>query len=1508
MNRHRAVAFAAVVWAALHLTSVAWAADWPMWRYDAGRTAASPQELAAELHPQWSRQLGAPARAWPDAPRVQFDDAPQPVVAGKTVFVASTVTDSVTAYNTETGELRWQFFTDGPVRFAPAVWQGRVYFTSDDGGLYCADAREGSLLWRFSGGPRERRILGNGRLISAWPARGGPVVADGKVYFARGIWPTMGIFVFALDAATGDVVWQNDRTGSIYMAQAYGRRAPAYSGPSPQGYLVVAGDYLLVPCGRARPACFDRRTGELVYYNLGHSGGNVHVAAVGPYFFNGGWMFGTKTGNLGYSLAGAKRAAWQQWPIVLTPQTAYFPDGTLRARSIAGAKIATRVIDKERDYGGWLKANERSINTRGLQEVQWDAYVEADAVWLMAGGRLYVSRAKMIKAVELPGGAGDPQVVWQTELNGTPGGMAAADDRLFASTREGGLYCFGPAEATPQAHPLPAEPRPAGDEWTAKARAILDATDSREGYCLALGLSPGRLAEELAIASGLHVIALDPDPARVDAARRRLAAKGLYGSRVAICPADLASAVLPPYLAELIVSEDLDAAGMGRGKPFVTELYQRLRPYGGTACVELDDRQRAMVAGLVAGGSLANAELDAAGDNALLRRVGALPGAGAWTHENADPANSMNSHDRIVRAPLGVLWFGGPGGWDVFFDRHPHPPRVQICGGRMFIEGPDVLHAIDVYTGRLLWQAPISGLGVHFKGYGFYPGARLIGGQFASAPDAVYVTTGGTILRLDAATGRETAAFDLPEDGPAYEGPILGYVAALDDLLLAGATPMLMPADFRHSEFARVPVEMLDNLMEFLHDCKDVEFAAREQGESKVQYAVRCLNDLLVQTDLAPKLPAGYAARARAAMLSGGAWLQTDKGVPDQRLFVRYSVEVPADGAYSFWVRKFYHHGPFRWRFDDLPWKVCDNSLKLEDQRYLRRNICANWKKPGRITLSKGTRDLQIELLAPPGQDVASAFDCFMLTNGNSRPSYKYKPEPAAGEALVWWEGEDAREHNFPDVPGFRPENDPDDAGREQRARELAAKIKAHLDETSLAPLNDANLQEMNRQLLVLTYPIMSQYLARRDLGAEPWRGSASKKLVAMDRQTGEVAWELKAQYGFRHSAIAAGSGKVFCLDRLPDAIAEALKRHGDSPTRGPRLFALDAATGKSLWTKDEDIGQFGLAYSEEHDILLQGPSGRTGGGNRMTAYRGSTSEVLWRRGQSPCRSLMLHGDEFYTDATQYNLLTGERLRSRVYASTKGCGSSIASEHLITFRSSTVAYVDLNTNSDTINFGGVRAGCTESLIPADGVLNAPNLSHGCSCSYPIFTSLALIHVPEQEMWSHERWPEAAPVGVNLGAPGGRKGPEGVSWVEFPAGDYELRRLAKVTPAGVNWFRRHSPLLEGEGLKWVAASGCEGLESLAITVEADAAEDRRCTVRLHFAEPGDARPGERVFSVSLQGKRVLEDLDVVREAGGPNRPLVREFAGIAIRDVLTVEFDARAGKALICGVEVRPGEN
>ncbi len=142
-----------------------------MWRYDASRSAASPQELPKKLHLQWSRSYPTQRPAWPDQPLMPFDTSYEPIVVGHTLYVGSSRIDSVTAIDTRSGEEKWRFHADGPVRSAPAAWDGKIFFVSDDGYLYCLNGDSGELLWKFRGGPSDRKILGNERLISMWPAQ-----------------------------------------------------------------------------------------------------------------------------------------------------------------------------------------------------------------------------------------------------------------------------------------------------------------------------------------------------------------------------------------------------------------------------------------------------------------------------------------------------------------------------------------------------------------------------------------------------------------------------------------------------------------------------------------------------------------------------------------------------------------------------------------------------------------------------------------------------------------------------------------------------------------------------------------------------------------------------------------------------------------------------------------------------------------------------------------------------------------------------------------------------------------------------------------------------------------------------------------------------------------------------------------------------------------------------------------------------------------------------------------
>lgn len=263
---HRMFAFLVF---AMVCVGAAFADDWPMYRFNSGRTASTPETMPRNLSLAWSRQFRPPSPAFRDK-RLQFDAGYEPVVADGTLLIASSQTDSVKAYDAISGEQKWVFYTNGPVRLAPVISEKVACFGSDDGYMYCVELGTGKLRWKQQAVPSERLVLGNRRLISVWPIRGGPVVADGLLYFAAGVWPFEGVFVYAMQIETGEVLWRNDRMGYLFGQQPH--NTEAIGGLAPQGYLLIEDDELIVPCSNAYPARFNRRTGELIRFELPSAG------------------------------------------------------------------------------------------------------------------------------------------------------------------------------------------------------------------------------------------------------------------------------------------------------------------------------------------------------------------------------------------------------------------------------------------------------------------------------------------------------------------------------------------------------------------------------------------------------------------------------------------------------------------------------------------------------------------------------------------------------------------------------------------------------------------------------------------------------------------------------------------------------------------------------------------------------------------------------------------------------------------------------------------------------------------------------------------------------------------------------------------------------------------------------------------------------------------------------------------------------------------------------------
>jgi outer membrane protein assembly factor BamB len=107
-------------------------------------------------------------------------------IAAGKVFVASAGEHKVMAFDGVSGKSLWSFTTGGRVKVPPTYYKGACFFGSGDGYVYCLDATSGKLAWRFRGARTSRRIVARGRVESTWPVDEGVTVSGGKVCFAAG--------------------------------------------------------------------------------------------------------------------------------------------------------------------------------------------------------------------------------------------------------------------------------------------------------------------------------------------------------------------------------------------------------------------------------------------------------------------------------------------------------------------------------------------------------------------------------------------------------------------------------------------------------------------------------------------------------------------------------------------------------------------------------------------------------------------------------------------------------------------------------------------------------------------------------------------------------------------------------------------------------------------------------------------------------------------------------------------------------------------------------------------------------------------------------------------------------------------------------------------------------------------------------------------------------------------------------------------------------------------------
>ncbi|HBL43793.1 MAG TPA: hypothetical protein DDZ90_10410, partial [Planctomycetaceae bacterium] len=241
------------------------AKDWNTYLADRERAGSTTDTISLPLTPAWKYVAPSPPKTGQTDPgervmeghdleaRVDFDDALQVAIAGGQAYFGSSVDHQMRCVDLKSGKVLWSYFTGGPIRLSPTVSQSRVYFGSDDGFVYCLDAKTGKEIWKLRAGLNEEMIIARGEMVSRWPVRTNVLIDEGIAYFGAGIFPHENIYLYAVDATTGKVIWKIDN-----LSQTSAGRNEL----SPQGYILANDEFLFFPSGRSLPAAINKKTGE----------------------------------------------------------------------------------------------------------------------------------------------------------------------------------------------------------------------------------------------------------------------------------------------------------------------------------------------------------------------------------------------------------------------------------------------------------------------------------------------------------------------------------------------------------------------------------------------------------------------------------------------------------------------------------------------------------------------------------------------------------------------------------------------------------------------------------------------------------------------------------------------------------------------------------------------------------------------------------------------------------------------------------------------------------------------------------------------------------------------------------------------------------------------------------------------------------------------------------------------------------------------------------------------
>ncbi len=255
-------------------------------------------------------------------------------------------------------------------------------------------------------------------------------------------------------------------------------------------------------------------------------------------------------------------------------------------------------------------------------------------------------------------------------------------------------------------------------------------------------------------------------------------------------------------------------------------------------------------------------------------------------------------------------------------------------------------------------------------------------------------------------------------------------------------------------------------------------------------------------------------------------------------------------------------------------------------------------------------------------------------------------------------------------------------------------------------------------------------------LGTESTAKVCSDNLFCLSKTNGLPLWT-HTNGVIINSTLTIGGGRIYFVEsRNTTAKSQPTGRiTSTSLWLDLYLVALDAGTGAFLWEQPLTVpvspypAVFFLSYTGEKLLLTSSTSQFY-----LYAYSAENGASVWQKNHAWIRNNhgghMYHpvivGNTVYLEPYAYDVTTGSVVKSGLPARA-GCSTMSAAGNMIhtvqqNYDNAALCFWDLASDNRR-QMVGSRASCWMSIISAGGMVLSPTASAGCTCKFPMQTSI-----------------------------------------------------------------------------------------------------------------------------------------------------------------------------------------